>query len=187
MTQLYTPFMAQAGKTIGDAYTKQQQNKLYSSAYMGKPGAMEQLMQVNPAMANQLQLQKQQAEQLKLQQSAAIEKRKLQESAATEKRNQALIKQNTPLLKEEAEAISKFDNVEDANAYRQRRLGELQQTNPELAKLIGDQPLTQEHLDQLKTVHRDKSKSEEMTEYQKQSLDLRKKSNNFKTNLKVPK
>ena len=66
MTRLYTPFMTQAGKTIGDAITKRDQNRLYSSAYMNEPGAMEQLVQVNPHMAYKLHQQKQQSEQQKL-------------------------------------------------------------------------------------------------------------------------
>ena len=165
MTQLYTPFMAQAGKTIGAAMTKRTQNRLYSDAYMGKPGAMEQLMQVSPQMANQLQQQNQQSEQLKLQQAAT-----------KQKRGEEVIRQNTPLLKAEAEAVANFDNTVDANKYRVRRLGELKQTNPELAALIGDNPITQDHLEQLWTVYRDKPESEKpMTKYQEQSLEMKEK------------
>jgi len=142
--QLYTPWMAQAGKTIGDAYTKNRQNKLYSSAYMGEQGAMEQLMQVNPAMAAQLQQQKQKAEQLKLQQSAAIQKRK-QES----------INRIGPLLEKEEEAISKFETLEEANAYLSRRYRELSQTNPELAEAMGNEPLDKEHFEQARSIHGD--------------------------------
>jgi hypothetical protein len=64
--------MAQAGQTMGNAIAQRGQNQLYSSAYMGEPGAMERLMQLNPAMGQQLVQQQQQAEQLKLEQAAKL-------------------------------------------------------------------------------------------------------------------
>jgi len=60
---LYTPFMTKAMDTIGDATARRDQNRAYASAYMNEPGAMEQLMQLNPQMAYNLQQQKQQSKQ----------------------------------------------------------------------------------------------------------------------------
>ncbi len=63
-SKYYTPFMAQAGRAIGQGLAdrganqrKEQQNKLAGSAYMGDPKAMQELMQLNPQLGVQIQQQ----------------------------------------------------------------------------------------------------------------------------------
>jgi hypothetical protein len=64
MAARYTPFLTKAAGTITQGlerrdvrWQKERQNKLAGSAYMGDPQAMEELMQVNPAMGIQLEQQ----------------------------------------------------------------------------------------------------------------------------------
>lgn len=144
MTQLYTPFMSQAGKTIGDAYTKKTQNKLYSDAYMDKPGAMEQLMQANPAMANQLQQKKQQAQQLKLQQSAKQE-------AGMKK----LFTDNKEIIDQVVEDVAKFDTFEKAKSYFDRKKEE---HRPIFGNMLDNVQLTEQMWQESKTVNLEKGK-----------------------------
>ena len=145
MTQLYTPFMAQAGKTIGDAYTRKTQNKLYSDAYMDKPGAMEQLMQANPAMANQLQQKKQQSEQLKLQQSAKQE-------AGMKK----LLTDNKEIIDQVVEDVAKFETFEEAKGYFDRKKEE---HRPIFGNMLDSVQLTEQMWQESKTVRGEKPKA----------------------------
>jgi hypothetical protein len=145
MTQLYTPFMAQSGKTIGDAYTRKTQNKLYSDAYMDKPGAMQQLMQVSPQMANQLQMQKQQAQQLKLQQSAKQE-------AGMRK----LFTDNKKIIDEVVENVANFDKFEEAKGYFDRKKEEYR---PIFGEALNNIQLTEQMFNESKAVHGEKPKS----------------------------
>lgn len=150
MTQLYTPWMTQAGQTVGNVIAQQGQNKLYSSAYMGEPGAMERLMQVNPAMGQQLIQQKQQAEQLKMEQSAQLE----------EKRKNILTEKRT-IIQDYAKNMAKFETFEEANQYKNDELARLKESDPDLAMAIGDGELTPEHFKQLKSVYGEKPKEPE--------------------------
>ena len=137
--------MSQAGKTIGDAYTRKTQNKLYSDAYMGNPGAMEKLMQANPAMANQLQQQKQQAEQLKLQQSAKQE-------AGMKK----LFTDNKEIIDQVVEDVAKFETFEEAQGYFDRKKEE---HRPIFGNMLDNVQLTEQMWQESKTVHGDKGSS----------------------------
>lgn len=150
MTQLYTPWMTQAGQTVGNAIAQQGQNRMYSDAYMGKPGAVERLMQINPGMAQQLIQQKQQAEQLKIQESAQLEEKR--KKILTEKRS---------IIENHSKNIAKFGTYEEANQYFQDEKARLQESDPELAMAIGDGDLTPEHFNQLKSIYGEKPEKPE--------------------------
>ena len=144
MAQLYTPWMAQAGKTVGDAMTRQTQNRLYSDAYMDKPGAMEQLMRVSPQMANQLQTKKQQAQQLKLQQSAKKE-------AA----NRKLFNENRETIDKVIKDVGQFDSFEKAAVFFNQ---ERERLRPILGDTLDGLKFTPELYEQSVTIHGDKPK-----------------------------
>jgi len=124
----YTPYLQQAGKTIGaglesigNTRLKQQVNALAGKAQMGDPQALQQLMEISPqtGMAIQQGLQRQKAatDQKNLQsqtavagemKSAQVEARRIEENAA------------------------KFGTYEEANAYVKEETQKLAQQYPML-------------------------------------------------------
>lgn len=144
MTQLYTPFMAQAGEKIGQAMLQKAQNKLIGQAYMGQPGAMENLAQYNPQAAIALQRQRQQEEQLKLQQAV-----KKQES------QRKIWKENKSLTDEVIQNTAQFDNYEQAKSYfdEQKELYRPLFTTPETGDMLAGVELTPQSFEQIRHLY----------------------------------
>jgi hypothetical protein len=146
MTQLYTPFMTQAGTNIGNALAQRGQNRLAGDAYMGKPGAMEQLMQLNPAVGIQIVEKQQAAEQLKVKQ------------AATKQKNmQALAKDQRVFFEETMELGAQFDTFEEFQPFLEQRREMLR---AEVGNIVDDlPPATPEMFEQAKKVYPKKLES----------------------------
>jgi len=129
---------------------------------MDKPGAMEQLMQANPAMANQLQQKKQQAEQLKLQQAAK-----------QEARMKKLFTDNKEIIDQVVEDVAKFETFEEAKGYFDRKKEE---HRPIFGNMLDNVQLTEQMWQESKTVNLERGKAAApMTEYQEQSLAMKQK------------
>jgi hypothetical protein len=152
--RLYTPFLSQAGAAIGrglEARGLQQQerekNRLIQSAYMGQPGAMEQLYGVDPQAAANLEAQKSQQEQRKLKTAQTAEEMERSEA----ERMRQLYGENKELMDQSLKEASKMDTLEQAQAH----LDSVIQQNPELFEGMRTTPLTEERLAQLKKLYGD--------------------------------
>lgn len=142
MPQLYTPFMEKAVKSIGDARYQRDQNKAYSSAYMGEPGAMERLIQFSPEMAYKLQQQKQVAEQQKLvNQSNKIKKLKV------------IAKEKREYFEETKELGSKIKTYPEFQSFLEQRREMLRQEIGDDVDLLP--PATPEMFEQVKQIYGD--------------------------------
>jgi len=146
MPQLYTPFIAQAGKVAGQAMAQQGQNELIQSAYMGKPGALEQLMSVNPQAAQQIKTEKTRKDQAALQteryeekQGIASEDRKIKAQAELRKIKDDVVSQ-----------ISGMSSFKEAKSFYDQKLSE----NADLLKVaevdMGQAQLTEQIFNQMK-------------------------------------
>jgi len=150
--QLYTPFLAKAGAAIGRGLEAQglqrqeaEKNKLIQSAYMGQPGAMEQLYGIDPQAAAQLEAQKSQREQAKLKAAQTEEEMARSESD----RMRQIYSENKELFDSTLKEASKMETLEQAQAH----LDSVIQQNPELFEGIKTTTLTQERFDQLKKAY----------------------------------
>ena len=127
MASYYTPYLTQAGATIGRGLEskglqeqKMAQNQMAASAYMGDPRAMQDLMQVNPQLGMQIQEQAQ--------------KRKADtEQQALEKRAQ--FKEDYDDLMAN---IAKFESFEEAERYAEPKIDDLKQRYPEIMEQVGE-------------------------------------------------
>ena len=139
--ELYTPFMAQAGATVGDAIQRKRINKLAGSAYMGDSQAMSELMQINPELGIKIQQDKKSQEQNALNQAS---EKKAESSKVFEK--------NREYMTGLASQVARFETVEEANQWKITKADEVRADNPELADSI-DNPITDEMFKQIKTVY----------------------------------
>lgn len=139
---LYTPFMAQAGRDLGGALARRGQSKLFSSAYMGEPGAMEELAAVNPAMAMKLQKSKQEEEQLKVQQASKKE-------ANTRK----LFTENKEIVDQVIQDVAAFDDFSEAQDYFERKKEE---NRPIFGDALDNVQLTEQMYNEARTIYGDK-------------------------------
>ena len=99
---LYSPFMTQGGANLGNAIAERGQNRMAGDAYMGKPGAMEKLMQFNPKVGMQIQQQKQVAEQ-----------QKIAKAAKTDKALKAMLATKREVFSSEVEKAAKLGTPEE--------------------------------------------------------------------------
>jgi hypothetical protein len=144
MAQLYTPFMTQAGKTIRGAMAQRDQNQAYTSAYMGDPGAMQQLMQLNPQMAQQLVQQKQHAEQ-----------QKLVNQANKTKKLKGIAEDRREFFEETKEMGAKIETYPEFQTFLEQRREMLRQEIGDDVDLLP--PATPEMFEQVKQVYGESS------------------------------
>lgn len=137
----YTPFLTQAGAAIGSAMesqaVKQQKadlSKLAGSAYMGDPRAMQELMQVNPALGAQIQEQ--------AQKRADTDKQKLLTEQSGFQKDFKTLSKN----------IATYDTFEAAKDYAESEMDTLKAKYPLIAKQSGgeEKEFDKEMFDQIK-------------------------------------
>jgi len=122
MPSLYTPFLTQAGASIGRGLEKrginqqtQYQNKLAGDAYMGNPQAQQELMSVNPALGAKIMEETRKRK-------ATSEQAELDKQTRTRK----LFEDNKEIVDEIVSDVANFDNFEDAQNYFNRKKEEYQ-------------------------------------------------------------
>lgn len=127
--QLYTPFMAQAGANIGNAFMQYQGNKrqsqsdaqmkeLTKSAYMGDQQALAHLTAINPQVANQIQ------QSWRHQKMDAVSTAGAQVKAQDRQRDQTI--EADQIKQEILIEASKMGTFEEALAYTTRRTKEME-------------------------------------------------------------
>lgn len=138
----YTPFLTQAGATVGRALEsrglrqqKEQQNRLAGSAYMGDPQAMQELMQVNPTLGAQIQEQAQKRKE-------TAEQSQLTKQTAARKEVDELSKN-----------VAKFETYEEAKQYADPIIADILQRYPEAAPPGVDAGFSQEGYAQARQIH----------------------------------
>lgn len=120
---LYTPFMAQAGANLGNAYMQYQGNKRQSQqqnmmqdltkrAYMGDQQAMAELSGINPQMAAQIQQSHRNVKQDKL----ATDARQIK----AQDRERDISTENQDILSGILQEAAKLPTFEEASAYANR-------------------------------------------------------------------
>lgn len=121
---LYTPFIERNVDKVAGAIQQRQQNQLVRGAYLGDPGAMEQLYSVNPQAAEQIRQSRMTQEQAR--QKASLE----QQKAAGEQQKYVRAE-----LEKAAKAMSKMP-FEQAQQFAARTAQELGVEAPELTEDI---------------------------------------------------
>lgn len=149
MAQLYTPFLTQAGAAIGRGLERRsareeqsQRNQLIQKAYMKQPGALEQLMSVDPQAAMQVKKQITEEAQTAVQTTQTEQDRKI-------KAQQQLAANIAPVRKQ----LANFENYDQAKAFLDQTLAQ----NKDLMDVAGiaqnQFTLTPEGFQQLKTAY----------------------------------
>lgn len=149
MAQLYTPFLTQAGAAIGRGLERRsareeqsQRNQLIQNAYMKQPGALEQLMSVDPQAAMQVKKQITEEAQTAVQTTQTEQDRKI-------KAQQQLAANIAPVRKQ----LANFENYDQAKAFLDQTLAQ----NKDLMDVAGiaqnQFTLTPEGFQQLKTAY----------------------------------
>jgi hypothetical protein len=133
----YTPFLSNIGKTLGGAIEQRGKNELIQSAYMGKPGAMQQLMSVDPQAAQQIERGKVQEEQRGMQQQKSV--------ASEEDRKRKILSENKELVDSTLKEVANLETFEEANTY----INSVVERNQELFQGL-DMSLTPEAFEQIK-------------------------------------
>jgi hypothetical protein len=149
-SKYYTPFMAQAGRAIGQGLAdrgarqrKEQQNELAGSAYMGDPKAMQELMQLNPQLGVQIQ-----------QQVAANKRQTSQDKLSTQSAKIKIDQASSEELKRIASQAIRMP-YEQAKPFMEQQLASASKTYPGIAQLMaGDDGVIDEaEYNQFKTVY----------------------------------
>jgi hypothetical protein len=119
---LYTPFLTQAGRSIGQGLQRRSQkqeqmrmNKLFTSAYMDEPGAMPALMKENPQLAMQITEKKREEKQRQRDKETKLAKDDLQNRLAIEEAGR---KSSDDLVKQDAlDRKTSIENSEMINGF----------------------------------------------------------------------
>ena len=137
--------LTQGAAALGAGIRRKQTNRAYQSAYMGDPGAMEQLAGQDPQLARQLQADIQKRKDVSAQQNIA-------KQADLRKRGQAFEKE----YRVAAGDLSRFTSFEDSKEFGQRQKDLLIQKYPEVTKLQGFSPeYTEQDYNEARTIHGD--------------------------------
>jgi hypothetical protein len=153
MPAQYTPFLADIGKAIGQGITakgqreqKQAEQALIQSAYMGQPGALEELYGKNPQAAQSIQRGKTQQEQQALQ----TERYETEQVRVGEQDKLKALQQLREMRGDIQKQVANMDNFEQASSYMDRQI----ETNRALIDAAGlkaeDIKLTPEAFEQIK-------------------------------------
>ena len=132
--------MTQGGANMGNAIADRGQNRMAGDAYMGKPGAMEKLMQFNPKVGMEITQQKQVAEQ-----------QKLQKAAQTQKDLSAMLAKKREVFSAEVEKAAKLGTPEEFVSHLENFRESLR---PEFGDVVDSIPdPTAEMYEQAKQMH----------------------------------
>lgn len=135
--------LMQSVRGLSQGLRDRRTRQAYKSAYMGDPGAMENLAGQSPELARQLTMDIQKREDATKQQG-------LDKQAKFSKRRESFLKEARVVT----EDLSTFGSYEEAKAFGQRAKDRLVSTYPEVSKREGFNPeFTEQDFNEAKTVH----------------------------------
>ncbi len=163
---MYTPFLSDIGKTLGQGLNQKLQQELIQSAYMGMPGALEKLHGVNPQAAQQIERGRVQREQQALQSQRYESEKSLEASRYEEKSGidfeSRKLKAQQDIIKKASEIqaeVSKFDQYDQAKSYFDQQIS-LNQDLIDAAEIPPEKlEFTPDKFNQIKKIHAKESKT----------------------------
>ncbi len=165
---LYTPFMEKVGKTLGASMARTGRSELAGNAYMGDPGAMQELMRVDPDLGIQIQERKRASQQRQVTAQAQGDNA----NAKMEQQKRKIYTENRELMDGIFKQAAKIDNYDEARAFVQRKFDENSEILGEYADASG---FTPETYSQVKTIFGDNvSFKQQEIDIKRETLEMRK-------------
>ena len=138
-----SPYLLSSVDSFVQSMKDKRVNRAYKSAYMGDPGAMEDLAGQSPELAMKLQADLQRRKNASAQQGLA-------KQADQVKRREVFKKASRQVM----EDLSKFSTYAEAKQYGQRAKSNLAKYFPEVSKNAGFTPeFTEQDFNEAKTIH----------------------------------